>query len=133
MLTISESKIIFFYITVFCAFAIIPFQINRNTGKLRACSKFHRKLWCFFFSLSALYSFHGTIQFVIWFGNDIHSAPLQTSVIQLGFSYASTAYLTVTFLAEGRQPGLVVQIFNELYTPSEFQRHYSFKFEERSA
>ena len=117
MLTIVESKIIFLYISLFSTLAIIPFEIDPNHGRLGSASKCRRKLWCFFFGLSAVHSFHAMAKFLIllWSGG-FQSVPLHTCVSQLGLSYASAAFLIITFLAVGRQSGLLAQMFNELYT-----------------
>ena len=120
MLTIGESKIIFFYISLFSTLAIIPFKLDPHNGRLLRPSKFLRIVWCFFFSLSVLHSIYDVIQFMILLANGIHSVPLHTSVIHLGMLYVGGAFLMAIFLAAGRQPGLLVLIFNELYSSSEF-------------
>lgn len=97
-----------------------PRSHDKHLGKLRAPSKLHRKVWCFFFSLSTLHAFYDVVQFIILLRNGIGSVTMHTAFIQLGLLYVLAAYLTMVFWAEGRQSDLLIQIFNDLYNSDEF-------------
>ena len=114
MLTKKESKIIFWYISAWSLAGIIPFKVHG--GKLERVSALRWILWMGFFAFSVLHTLHAIGQFIRLLINGIDSVPLHFGVIQLGFSYVPTVYLTVTFLAEVCSTGLLCQVFNELYT-----------------